>query len=90
MIIARNGEWLSAMIGAECALMCIDNGNYIVVSRVGARIWELIAEPRNLSDICAQLCEEFEVAEDICRNEVQSFVTALQHEGAINCSPPDA
>jgi hypothetical protein len=90
MMIARNGEWLSAMIGAECALMCVDNGNYIVVSRVGARIWELIAEPQDLSGICAQLCEEFEVAEDTCRNEVEAFVTALQDEGAITYSPPDA
>jgi hypothetical protein len=89
MIIARNGEYLSAMIGAECALMGIDSGNYIVLSRVGARIWELIAEPQDLSDICAQLCEEFEVAEDTCRSEVESFVTALQDEGAITCSPPD-
>ncbi len=90
MIIAHNGEWLSAMIGAECALMCIDNGNYIVVSRVGARIWELIAEPQDISDICAQLCKEFEVAEDTCRNEVESFIKSLQDEGAITCSPPDA
>lgn len=89
MMIARNGEWLSAMIGAECALMSIDNGNYIVVSRVGARIWELIAEPRDFSDICAQLCEEFEVAEDVCRNEVESFLTALQDERAITCSSAD-
>lgn len=89
MIIARNGEWLSAMIGAECALMCVDNGNYIVVSRVGARIWDLIAEPQDLSDICDQLCEEFDVAEATCRTEVESFVMALQDEGAITCSPPD-
>ncbi|PTS72443.1 hypothetical protein DBR17_19700 [Sphingomonas sp. HMWF008] len=90
MIIARNGEWLSATIGAECALMCIDNGNYIVLSRVGARIWELIAEPKDLSDICAQLCAEFDVAEDVCRSEVESFVATLQDEGAVKRSPPDA
>ncbi len=90
MIVARNGEYLSALIGAECALMGIDTGNYIVLSRVGARIWELIAEPQDLSDICVQLCEEFEVAEDACRSEVESFVWALQDEGAITCSPPNA
>lgn len=89
MKIARNGEWLSAMIGTECALMSVEDGNYLVLSRVGARIWELIAEPKGLSQICAQLCEEFDVAEDICRVEVEVFIGTLQDLRAITCLSPD-
>ncbi len=84
MKITRKGEWLSAMIGAECALMCIDNGNYIVVSRVGARIWGMIAEPTEIAHVCEQLCDEYDVAEDVCKVEVESFIASLKVVDAVN------
>ena len=89
MKIARNGEWLSATIGTECALMCVADGNFVVLSRVGARIWDLIAEPKDVPHICAELCNEFEVAEDVCRSEVEAFVTSLEEVSAVVYVPRD-
>jgi uncharacterized protein YpbB len=38
--------------------------------------------------VCAQLQEEYEVAPDTCRAEVETFVYELVKHGAIALDPP--
>lgn len=73
-IIRRNGEWLSAMMGEECAMMSIETGSYVTLSRVGARIWELIERPTELTALCIRLTEEYDVPAELCRAEVDVFL----------------
>jgi hypothetical protein len=87
MQVKRNGEWLSAMIGEECAIMSVENGSYVAISRVGARIWELIEPPIAVSDLCAKLQDEFDVTAEVCRAEVDAFLGEMQACHAIVLSP---
>jgi hypothetical protein len=86
MQVQRNGEWLSAMIGEECAMMSIETGNYLTLSRVATRIWELIEQPTTVSALCARLTEEFDVSADHCRTEVDQFLAELKDCQAITLS----
>jgi hypothetical protein len=49
-------------------------GDYIGLSKVGARIWELIETPQDIDAVCAQLLDDLEVAPEICRAEVEAFL----------------
>lgn len=80
MIVQRKGDWLSAKVGDELVMMSAAKGNYLGLSEVGARIWELIETRTPVEDICARLQAEFEVSAEVCRTEVEAFL----HELAAN------
>jgi len=90
MMIRRQGDWLSAKVGDELVMMSAEKGNYIGLSEVGARIWELIEAPSEVAAVCARLQQEYQVAPDTCRAEVESFLNELVKHGAIALDPPPA
>jgi hypothetical protein len=89
-MVSKQGDWLAAKVGDELVMMSAEKGNYIGLSEVGARIWELIATPQDLDVVCAQLQNEFEVTPEVCRAEVESFLNELVKHGAISLGPPPA
>ena len=90
MMVRKQGDWLAAKVGDELVMMSAEKGNYIGLSEVGARIWELIATPQDVDDVCVQLQDEFEVKPEVCRAEVESFLNELVKHGAIALDPPSA
>jgi len=88
MIIRKQGDWLSAKVGDELVMMSAEKGNYIGLSEVGARIWELIETPQEIDAVCAQLMDEFDVAPEVCRAEVEVFLSELTTHGAIALDSP--
>jgi len=89
-MVRKQGDWLAAKVGDELVMMSAEKGNYIGLSEVGARIWELIATPRDVDAVCVQLQDEFEVKPEVCRAEVESFLNELVKHGAIALDPPSA
>jgi hypothetical protein len=87
MMVHKQGDWLAAKVGDELVMMSAEKGNYIGLSQVGARIWELIDAPQDLDAVCAQLQNEFEVTPEVCRAEVESFLNELVKHGAIALDP---
>jgi hypothetical protein len=90
MVISRHGDWLSAKVGDELVMMSAEKGNYIGLSEVGARVWEIIETPSELDAVCAQLEQEYEVDASVCRAEVETFLNELVKHGAIALDPPPA
>jgi hypothetical protein len=54
MVVRKQGDWLAAKVGEELVMMSAEKGNYIGLSEVGARIWELIETPQDIGAVCAQ------------------------------------
>lgn len=90
MMIRKQGDWLSAKVGDELVMMSAEKGNYIGLTQVGARVWELIEEPKEIDAVCAQLVGEFAVEPEVCRAEVETFLKELVSHGAIALDPPPA
>jgi hypothetical protein len=83
MMIHRDGDWLAAKVGDELVMMSAAKGNYIGLSQVGARIWELIETPRTIESLCDALIAEYDVDPATCRREVDAFLTTLCQHNAI-------
>src|SRR4051794_16299300 len=90
MMVRRQGDWLTATVGGELVMMSAEKGNYIGLSEVGARIWALIETPQDIDAVCSQLQNEYDVAPDACRAEVDTFLKELVKHGAIALDPPAA
>jgi len=84
MMIEKRQGWLAAKVGQELVMMSIGGGGYIGLNEVGARVWEMIDTPKELSEICAGLAQEYEVTEAGCRAEVKSFLADLEQHGAVS------
>ncbi|PTS86250.1 PqqD family protein [Sphingomonas sp. HMWF008] len=83
MSISRHGDWISAKVGDEIVMMSAEQGKYIGLNDVGARVWELIETPHSIDGVVAALIEEFDVTPEVCRAEVESFVEKLRENKAI-------
>jgi hypothetical protein len=86
MMVRKQGDWLAAKVGDELVM----KGNYIGLSEVGARVWELIETPQEVDAVCAQLQAEYDVTPEACRAEVETFLHELVKHGAIALDPPPA
>lgn len=82
-MIYRDGDWLAAKVGEEIVMMSATKGNYIGLSPVGARIWELLETPRSIESLCRALVDEYEVDAATCRTEVDSFIDTLSQHQAV-------
>ncbi|HEX7695226.1 MAG TPA: PqqD family peptide modification chaperone [Sphingomonas sp.] len=82
-MIHRDGDWLAARVGDELVMMSAAKGNYIGLSGVGARIWELLETPRTIESLCEALIAEYDVDAVTCRSEVDTFLATLGEHCAI-------
>jgi hypothetical protein len=90
VIVRRQGDWLSAKVGDELVMMSAEKGNYIGLSELGARIWDLIETPQNIETLLTRLQQEYEVSAETCRVEVDTFLQELKTHGAVALDPAPA
>ena len=87
--LRRNSDILYAPSGSDSAvMMSIEAGKYFGLNAVGARIWELLAEPRRLADVCSLLQEEFDVDGPTCADAVRAFASQLVDQGIAHAVDP--
>jgi hypothetical protein len=85
--VSRIGETLYARVGTEEAvMMSVAAGCYYGLNAVAVRIWELLERPMTIAELCARLCEEFEVDAQTCEAEVLKFVNELIDNGIVHAA----
>jgi hypothetical protein len=86
--IGQTEDWLSAHTGDELMMMSARKGMYLGLNKMGARIWDLLADRPDYEHLCARLIAEFDVGPEQCRREVDAFLSELEEHGAITLSAP--
>jgi hypothetical protein len=83
--LTRNGDILYAPVGTEeAAMMSLTAGKYYGLNAVAARIWELLAHPMTVAQLCDQVCEEFEVDPPTCEAAVIKFADEILNHGIVD------
>jgi hypothetical protein len=83
--LSRNSDILHAAVGTdEAVMMSIEVGRYYGLNAVASRIWELLETPKTVAQLCALLCEEFEVEARTCEAEVLKFASNLIDNGIVH------
>lgn len=87
-LLRRNADILHAPVGTrEAVMLSIDAGRYYSVNAVGRRVWELLEQPKTLSDLYAVICAEFDVDPQTCAKDVTRFVHAMMDNGLVHGNP---
>ena len=79
-VVKRVEELVSADMDGETVMMSIENGKYFGMDPIGSRIWELIEQPRSVSEVCAILLDEFDVEPEQCERDVGEFLNELMEQ----------
>jgi Coenzyme PQQ synthesis protein D (PqqD) len=63
-------EQVSCDLAGEAAILNLQTGVYYGLDPVGARIWNLIQQPRTVSDVLQVFLKEYEVDSERCERDV--------------------
>jgi hypothetical protein len=67
----------------EMALLNLETGVYFGLDEIGARMWELLAEHRNLQVVAERMAEEYDVAPAQLREDLLRLTRELIAKGLI-------
>jgi len=81
VVVAK--EQVSCDLGGEAAILNMKNGVYYGLDPIGARIWNLIQEPKSLNEIRELLLKEYDVEPDRCERDLLVLLQKLASEGLI-------
>ena len=82
-IVVATKDQASADLAGEAVILNLESGVYYGLDAVGARIWNLIQEPRTVNEIRDALLEEYEVEPDRCERDIVALLEQLADAGLI-------
>lgn len=82
LVTASENQVSSALDGEEVVLN-LENGTYYGLNAVGARVWQLIQEPRTVAAICDALLDEFDVERQQLHQDVVALLRDMKQEKLI-------
>ncbi len=82
-VVAVSPRQISTSLGAEQAILQLDTGKYFSLNPVGARVWQLLAQPRSIGEVLATLLTEYEVPAERCRADLLALIGKLQVAGLV-------
>lgn len=82
-IVYRVTDVLACNLGDETVMLDVDKGRYYGLNVTATRIWDFLAQPMTVSDLCTQLAGEFAVPLYQCEQEVLEFLEDLVSRGLV-------
>ncbi|MEQ8819371.1 MAG: PqqD family peptide modification chaperone [Sumerlaeia bacterium] len=80
-VLVPSPDQVASAMGGEVALLNIDTGVYYGLDGVGARVWDLIQQPRPLAEIRDILLSEYEVPPARLEPDLLALAASLLSEG---------
>lgn len=82
-VVVAAKDQVSCSLGDEAAILHMQSGIYYGLDPVGARIWNLMQEPRTVEELCTAIVAEYEVEPARCAGDLFALLGKLQTEGLI-------
>ena len=76
-------EQVSCDLASEAAILNLQTGLYYGLDPLGARIWNLIQQPRTVGDVLQVLLKEYKVDSERCERDLFGLLQELAAEGLI-------
>jgi len=82
-VVVAAKDQVSCDLAGEAAILNIKNGVYYGLDPVGARIWNLVQEPRAVAEIQNAITNEYDVEPERCARDLLGLLEKLLAEGLI-------
>ena len=77
---------VTSELDEEAVVLDMKKKIYYGLEPVGARIWQMIQEPKTVDEIVKDLVSEFEVEEDVCFEDCVAFLNELKEKELVTIS----
>lgn len=74
---------ISSSLGEEAVILELTQGVYYGLNAVGARIWELLKEPRTAGEIRDVILDEYDAEPEAVTRDLLGLLTDLADRGLI-------
>ncbi len=89
-IITQTKEQVYSQIDGESVILNLKSGEYYGLNSVGARIWELIQEPKAVNEVQNLILAEYEVELEQCQNDLVALLQELAEAKLIDITDEKA
>ena len=88
-VVVQTEDLLSSELDGDTVVMSVTQAAYYGMDATAQRIWNLIAQPCRVADLCEQLISDYAVERSACEQDVCAFLTELNKEGLIRVVAED-
>lgn len=90
-VFVHRGEFALRQVGSESILVPIRNrvgdlDSVYVLTPVAARIWALLDGNRDVEDVVAKICDEYEAEPDVVRADLDELLASLEAADLIGAA----
>lgn len=82
-VVIATPEQVSCSLGDEAAILNLKNTIYYGLDSVGARVWNLLQQPRSVIELRDTLVEEYAVDAENCEKDLLELLEKMREEGLI-------
>lgn len=83
LIVRRRAELLETEVDGELVALNVDNGTCYGFNGTATRIWALIEQPKQVSELKAALLQEFDVDPSTCEAQLNALLDELAADGLV-------
>lgn len=89
-VVAAARDQVSARVEGEFVILNLADEVYYGLDGVGARVWELISEPRAVSEVAAAIAAEYEVDPETAERDLLALLEELAGRKLVAVHDPSA
>jgi hypothetical protein len=82
-IVTASPEQISCPLGDESAILNVRSSVYYGLNPVGARVWNLLQQPKTVRELRDALVDEYDVESENCERDLLGLLEKLRAEGLI-------
>jgi hypothetical protein len=82
-IVIATSEQVSCPLGEESAILNLKNTVYYGLNPVGARVWNLLQQPRTVGELRDAILDEYDVEAGRCESDLLALLEKMRSEGLI-------
>ena len=82
-VVCRSPDVLASPVENELVMMDIERGMYYALNAVGIDIWDRLAEPIKVANLCAQLQQGYAVDRATCEADVLAILSDMASSGLV-------
>lgn len=79
----RSPDLISTDMDGDTVMMSVERGEYFGLAGVGARVWDLLAQPIPPPELVQQICAEYALDASTCEADLKRFMGELMAQGLV-------
>jgi hypothetical protein len=86
-VVVASRDQVYCNLNGEAVILSLSSGMYYGLDPVGARIWDLVQEPKAVVDVVEALLEEYKVDRNQCERDLLALLQELASQDLISTRP---